>query len=45
MIICDSMVLGTSETVKFSDLGAEIAKCNITPKVEVSIDRQLALSI
>lgn len=27
---------GTSEMKKFSDLGAEIAKCNVTPKVEDS---------
>ena len=26
---------GTSEAKKFSDLGADIAKCNVTPKVEV----------
>ena len=29
-------IIGTSDPVKYSDLGPLITKCNVTPKVDVS---------
>ena len=40
-----SILPGTSEALKFSDLGAEIGKCNVAPKVEVSMITKILKSI
>ena len=40
-----SILQGTSEALKFSDLGAEIGKCNVAPKVEVSMCTKILKSI
>ena len=37
VVLNDSILPGMSVALKFSDLGAEIGKCNVAPKVEVSI--------
>ena len=45
VVLNDSILPGTSEALKFSDLGAEIGKCNVAPKVEVSMFTKILKSI